>query len=44
MTIHKLQQETSLDEQLQCIKEDIIKGWTENRDQIPQDMRAYYMF
>ena len=38
MTIHKLKQAMSQDEHLQCLKEYIIKGWLERRDQIPQDI------
>ena len=44
MTIHKLQFRTSQGEHLQCLKEYIIKGWPENRDQMPQDTRTYWMF
>ena len=36
--MHKLQQATSQEEILQPLKEHIIQGWPENRDQIPQDM------
>ena len=32
MTIHELQQATSQNECLQCLKEHIIQGWPENRD------------
>ena len=39
ITIHKLQQATSQNEDLQHLKEPIIQGWPENRDQIPQGMR-----
>ena len=42
MTIWVLQQETSQDEHLQQPQEHIIKGWPENKDQIPQDMRIYF--
>ena len=44
MTIHKLQQATPQDEHPQHLKEHIIQGWPENRDQISQDMRTYWMF
>ena len=44
MTIHELQQAKSQDEHLLCLKEHIIQGWPENRDQIPQDMRTYWTF
>ena len=42
MTIHELQHVTSQDEHLQQLKEHIIQGWPENRDQIPQDLRMYW--
>ena len=42
MIIHELQQTTLQDEHLQCLTEHIIKGWPENSDQIPQDMRTYW--
>ena len=35
MTIHQLQQETTQDEHLQQLKDHIIQGWPESRDQIP---------
>ena len=44
MTTHELQQATSQDEHLQCLKEHNIKSWLENTDQISQDMRTYWTF
>ena len=44
MTLHEHQQATSQGEHLQQLKELIIKGWPENKDQIPQEIRAYWMF
>ena len=44
MKIHELQQATSQHEHLQCLKEYIIQGWPETRDQIPQDIKAYWTF
>ena len=44
MTMHKLQQVTSQDEHLQHLKEYIIQGWPESRDQITLDMRTNWMF
>ena len=41
MAIQELQQANSQDEHLQQLKEHIIKGWPENKDQIPQDMTMY---
>ena len=43
MRIHELQQAMSQDEHLHCIKEHIIQGLPENRDQILQDMRTYWV-
>ena len=44
MTMHELQQATLQDEYLQCLKEHIIQGWPENREQMPQDMTTYQTF
>ena len=44
MKIHKLQQTTSQDEHLQHLKDHSMPGLSENRDQIPQDMRTYWIF
>ena len=35
MRVQELQQATSQDEHLQQLKEHSIKGWSENKDQIP---------
>ena len=40
ITIHKLQEATSQLEHLQYLKEHVIQGWPENRDQIPQVMET----
>ena len=44
MPIQEIQQTTSQDEHLQQIKEHIIKGWLEKRDQIPQDIITDWTF
>ena len=44
MTMHELQQVTCQDQHMQCLKEYIIKGWTEHKDQIQQDIRPYWIF
>ena len=44
MKLHELQCTASEDERLQYLIEDILQGWPENRDQIPQDMRTYWTF
>ena len=44
MTIQQLQQGTSQDDHLQQLKCYIIRGWPENKDQIPQDMQTYWKF
>ena len=44
MTIHQLQQVMSQDDHLQHFKYHIIQDWPKSRDQIPQDMRTYWMF
>ena len=44
MTIQKLPQATSQDEYLQQLKEHFIKGWQENKDQMPQHIRTYWTF
>ena len=44
MTILELQHETALDNHLQQLKEGIIKGWPENKDNLPQNLRPYWTF
>ena len=44
MTIQELQQAASQEDHLQQPKEQIIKGWPGNKDQILQDMRTYIKF
>ena len=44
MTLHKLQQATSQDHHIQCLKECIMQGWPEGRDKIPQYIRTYWTF
>ena len=39
MTIHKLQQVTDQDQHMQCLKEYIIQGWSDHKDQVQQDIR-----
>ena len=41
---HYIQQAMSQDQHLQCLKDYIIQGWLESRDQIPQDIRTYCTF
>ena len=42
MTVHELQQAMSQDQHLQHLKDYVIEGWPESRDQIPQDIRTYW--
>ena len=44
MTIQQLQQATSPDGNLQQLKDYIIRGLPENKDQIPHNMRTYWTF
>ena len=44
MMIHQLQPANSQDDHQQQFKNYIIKGWPENKDQIPQDMQTYWTF
>ena len=44
MMIQQLQQTTSQDNHLQQFKDDIIRGWLENKDQISQDIQTYWTF
>ena len=44
MTMQELQYATSQDEHSQHLQEYITRGWPENRDHIPQNMRTYWMF
>ena len=44
MMIQQLQQAISQDNYLQQLKDYFIRGWPENRDQIPQDMQTYWTF
>ena len=42
MTIQPLQQATLQDDHLQLLKDYIIRGWPDSKDQIPQDMWTYW--
>ena len=42
--MHELQQATSQDEHLQCLKEYIIQSWPESRNQISQYMKTNWTF
>ena len=44
MTMQQLQQATSKDDHLQQLKDYIIRGWPENKDQMPQDIQTYWAF
>ena len=44
MKIQQLPQATSQNDHLQQLKDYIIRGWQENKDQIPQDMQTYWTF
>ena len=44
MTMHEMQQAMSQDQHLEHLKDFIIKGWSENRVQITQDIRTYWIF
>ena len=44
MSIPQLQQATTQYDHLQWLKGCIMMGWPENRDQMPQNMKRYWMF
>ena len=44
MTIQQLQHATSQANHLQQLRGYIIRGWPENKDQIPQDKQTYWTF
>ena len=44
MMICELQHQTALDNHLQQLKECIIKGWPENKDNIAQNLRPCWTF
>ena len=44
MMIQQLQQATSKDNHLQQVKDYIIRGWPENRDQISHDIQTHWTF
>ena len=44
MTFNKLKEVTSQDQYLQQLVEYIIQGWADNKDQLSQDIRTYWMF
>ena len=44
MMIQQLQQATLQDNHLQQLKDDIIRGWSEKKDQIQQDMSTCWTF
>ena len=44
MSIQQIQQATAQDEHLQWLKGYIITGWPESKDQVHQDITAYWSF
>ena len=44
MTMHELQQVMSQDQHMQCLKEYIIQGCPDHKEQIQQDIRPYWTF
>ena len=44
MTMQELQEATSQDQHLQCLMEYVIQGWSDNRNQLPQDIRTHWTF
>ena len=42
--IHELQHETAPDNHLKQLKEHVIKGWQENKDNIALNLRPYWTF
>ena len=44
MTTHELQEATSQDQHPQNFMEYVIQGWPESKNQLPQDIRTYWMF
>ena len=44
MMIHELQHETDQDNHLQQLKECIIKGWPESKDNTAENLRQYWTF
>ena len=44
MMVCELQQETAIDNHLHQLKECIIKGWPQNKDNIAQNLRPYWWF
>ena len=44
MTMHELQEETSQDQHIPDLMEYVIQMWTDSKNQLPQDIRIYWMF
>ena len=44
MTMNELQEATSQDQHLQYFMKYVIQGWPECKNQLPQDIRTYWMF
>ena len=44
MTIYELLKPTSQDQHLQHLMEYVIQEWPDNKKQLPQDIRTYWMF
>ena len=42
--MHEIHEATSQDKCIQCLMEYTIQGWPENKNQLPQDIRTYYVF
>ena len=44
MTMHELWEATSQDQHLQGLMKYVIQRWPESKNQLPQDIRTYWMF
>ena len=44
MIIQEIQQLMAKDDNLQQLREHIIRGWPQNRNEIPQEIRSYWTF
>ena len=44
MTIQQLQQAMTKNDHLQQLRKHIIRGWSENKNEIPQEIRSYWTF
>ena len=44
MTVKEIQQTTARDDHIQQLRQHIIRGWCESRNEVPEEIRLYWTF